>query len=201
MTMALQHLSPARLLSSPLRTALSLQRHACLSFTTSAARSEEQGYSSTGNMDMLSDMLRSAVPVAEASAASAATVSAARKMRVRTFNSNGDASFLKPQDLSFQGIQTQRRRFPKPYAVGPDRAEAESSDLFHQLEIDPLAECMNSTLLSYYVTKMGRIQSRAETKLTWRNQRRLGKAIRRAKKMGIIPFFSKRPLDYKHRDI
>ncbi|OCH92897.1 hypothetical protein OBBRIDRAFT_772523 [Obba rivulosa] len=105
--------------------------------------------------------------------------------------------FLKPRDFKLDAVQTQKKRFHKPYAVGPDRADAERLDIFHQLEMDPLAECMNSSLLSYFVTDMGRMKTRAETNLTWRNQRRLGKAIRRAKKMGIIPFFSKRPLDYK----
>lgn len=41
---------------------------------------------------------------------------------------------------------------------------------------------------------MGKIKSRAETGLTWKNQRRLGKAIRRAKMMGVIPVLSRRPL-------
>ena len=38
---------------------------------------------------------------------------------------------------------------------------------------------------------MGRIIPRDQTMLTWKNQRKLGQAIRRAKAMGIIPVFSK----------
>lgn len=53
---------------------------------------------------------------------------------------------------------------------------------------------MNSTLLSHFVTDMGKIRKRADTQLTWKNQRRLGKAIRRAKMMGIIPVLSRRSL-------
>ena len=49
--------------------------------------------------------------------------------------------------------------------------------------------------MSYFVTHMGKIKRRSETQLTWKNQRRIGKAIRRAKMMGIIPVLSRRTLD------
>lgn len=42
---------------------------------------------------------------------------------------------------------------------------------------------------------MGKVQSRAQTFLTAKNQRLLGKTIRRAKMMGIIPHLSIRTLD------
>lgn len=48
--------------------------------------------------------------------------------------------------------------------------------------------------MSRFVTSMGKIKSRSETQLTWKNQRRIGKAIRRAKMMGIIPVLSRRQL-------
>lgn len=47
---------------------------------------------------------------------------------------------------------------------------------------------------------MGKIKPRSQTKLTWRSQRRLGKAIRRAKMMGIIPVLSRRVLIRDERD-
>lgn len=72
--------------------------------------------------------------------------------------------------------------------------------MFHQLQIDPLHEAMNSRLLSYFVTEMGKIKPRSATKLTWRSQRRLGKAIRRAKMMGVIPVLSRRVLLRDERD-
>ncbi|KAH7931240.1 hypothetical protein BV22DRAFT_1027469 [Leucogyrophana mollusca] len=80
--------------------------------------------------------------------------------------------------------------FPRRPLIGPGRRKARSQDVFYQLGIDPLHEAMNSTLLSAYVTEMGRIKHRTETGLTTKNQRRLGKAIRRAKMMGIIPWLS-----------
>lgn len=82
----------------------------------------------------------------------------------------------------------------KPYQIGPGRAESEHQDIFRQLDIDPLREVLNSTLLSAFVSDLGKIPRRAETRLTWRSQRKLGKAIRRAKMMGVIPLHSRRPL-------
>ena len=82
----------------------------------------------------------------------------------------------------------------KPFALGPGAKESRQMDLFYQLGLNPLDEAMNSQLLSHFVTEMGKIKSRAETNLTWKSQRRLAKAIRRARQMGIIPILSKQPL-------
>lgn len=82
----------------------------------------------------------------------------------------------------------------KPALLGPSNSESRRQDIFHQLNIDPIWESHNSSLMSHFVTETGRIQSRALTGLTWKNQRRVGKAIRRAKKMGVIPVFSRRAL-------
>lgn len=46
---------------------------------------------------------------------------------------------------------------------------------------------MNPVLLNEFVTEMGRIKGRNETKLTRRSQRFVGKAVRRARAMGIMP--------------
>lgn len=82
----------------------------------------------------------------------------------------------------------------RPTALGPRRADAKRLDVFYQHQIDPVKEAMNSLILSAYVSDMGKIKSRAESQLTWKSQRRMGKAIRRAKNMGIIPLLSRRPL-------
>jgi hypothetical protein len=42
-----------------------------------------------------------------------------------------------------------------------------------------------------FVTEMGKIKGRADTKLTRKSQRRLGQAIRRAKMMGLTPMLSR----------
>jgi len=87
-----------------------------------------------------------------------------------------------------------QRKFIKHRYLGPSASESRRGDLFYQLGIDPLSESLNCNLLSYYLSDMGRVQGRAQTGLTWQSQRRLTKAIRRAKMMGIIPLHSKRPL-------
>ena len=101
--------------------------------------------------------------------------------------------FLKPTDL----LPREDPFRPKRALLGPGAAESRRIDLFHQLDIDPLDEAMNHHLLSYFVSDMGKIRSRADTKLTWRNQRRLTKAIRRAKMMGIMPILNKQKVSYK----
>jgi small subunit ribosomal protein S18 len=65
------------------------------------------------------------------------------------------------------------------------------SDPFLQFGINPLKEVNNAKLLSAYVTSMGKIKSRNATGLTQRSQRLVGKAIRRARHMGIMPWMSK----------
>lgn len=86
------------------------------------------------------------------------------------------------------------RSFTKRPLLGPDAATSKELDIFYQKDLDPLKECQNSSLMSRFVTSMGKIKGRNETKLTWKNQRRIGKAIRRAKMMGIIPVLSRRDL-------
>ncbi|KAH8999216.1 hypothetical protein EDB92DRAFT_942309 [Lactarius akahatsu] len=106
-----------------------------------------------------------------------------------------DQYFLKPTDLLPREDPFRRKRA----LLGPGAAESRRGDWFHQLDIDPLDEATNPRLLSYFVTDMGKMKSRAETKLTWRNQRRLTKAVRRAKMMGVMPILNKRVTSY-HRD-
>jgi small subunit ribosomal protein S18 len=101
--------------------------------------------------------------------------------------------FLKPTDLLSREDPFRRKRA----LLGPGAAESRRNDWFYQLGIDPLDEAMNPRLLSYFVSDMGKIKRRADTKLTWRNQRRLTKAIRRAKMMGIMPILNKQKSLYK----
>jgi len=79
----------------------------------------------------------------------------------------------------------------KPWDFGLPTKIAKHKDVFHRMGINPLDECLNSTLLSYFVTDLGRIRKRAVTNLTSKTQRRLSKAIKRAKMMGILPIHNK----------
>jgi len=133
-------------------------------------------------------------PLADASSsaqdAQSYTQNYSSQAELQGFSSN---TFVKPKDFTRKSREATRQYNKRPL-LGPDAKDARKTDLFYQLNIDPLDECENSALMSDFVTDMGRIKPRSQTQLTWRNQRRIGKAIRRAKMMGIIPILSKRPL-------
>ncbi|KAG8722813.1 hypothetical protein FRC08_007761 [Ceratobasidium sp. 394] len=99
-------------------------------------------------------------------------------------------TFSNPNHLSREHRIDRLERRPKDPTMGPGRKQAQSLDVFRKLDIDPLDEYKNGTLLRAFVTEMGKIHSRAKTGLTWRSQRRVGKAIRRARAMGIIPLWN-----------
>lgn len=86
----------------------------------------------------------------------------------------------------------QKRPRPRLPREGPGRKDALRTDPFLRFGIDPRHECENGTLLRDYVSDMGKILPRGQTGLSQRSQRLVGKAIKRAKMMGIIPMFSKR---------
>ncbi|KAI8871417.1 37S ribosomal protein S18, partial [Ramicandelaber brevisporus] len=70
-------------------------------------------------------------------------------------------------------------------------------DIFHAFDINPLHEYKYVSLLSQYVTDMGRIISREKTGLTKINQRRVSKAIRRARAFGLMPVTYKSPVMFE----
>jgi len=109
------------------------------------------------------------------------------KDKVRSFLPNRP---LHPTEFSRARRIVAPRRQPKKWDLGLPTRKARYNDVFYQLGIDPVDECMNTTLLSHFVSRMGRVQRRAETELTMRSQRRLAKAIKRAKMMGILPTHS-----------
>ncbi|KAF8341309.1 uncharacterized protein EI90DRAFT_1719932 [Cantharellus anzutake] len=90
------------------------------------------------------------------------------------------------------------RRLDKPQRqpqyvprFGPGARLAAHNDPFLHLDIDPLKEAMNDALLSRFLTTMGKIKRRNETGLSRKSQRRIGKAVRRARSMGILPMMSR----------
>ncbi|KAF8925999.1 hypothetical protein EDD21DRAFT_387495 [Dissophora ornata] len=54
------------------------------------------------------------------------------------------------------------------------------------LNLNPLHEYKNATLLSHYISPLGRLLSREQTGLSAKNQRRVTKAVRRARALCII---------------
>ena len=97
--------------------------------------------------------------------------------------------FIRPHYWTYQHRFQPKNIRTAPPLVAPSRKEACQHDVFRELGIDPLWETSNSTLLASFVTELSKIRPRTHTRLTTKTQRRLGKAIRRAKMMGVIPLF------------
>jgi len=96
---------------------------------------------------------------------------------------------INPVDLTYQTRTYQQKRSKRPN-VAPPSSICRYYDPFHQLDLDPRDFTANNVVLSEYLSEMGKLQSRAQTYLTAKNQRLLAKTIRRAKMMGIIPHLS-----------
>jgi len=77
-----------------------------------------------------------------------------------------------------------RQRLPR---FGPNRTEALKSDPISYFNIRPDHEHLNPIFLNGFLTDMGKIKGRNETRLTRKSQRLVGKAIRRARAMGVLP--------------
>ncbi|KAI9574678.1 hypothetical protein HD554DRAFT_2049104 [Boletus coccyginus] len=97
--------------------------------------------------------------------------------------------FVRPHYWSYQHRFQPTSVRTAPPLVAPGRKEAFQHDIFREFGIDPLWETSNSTLLASFVSELGKIRPRTQTRLTTKTQRRLGKAIRRAKMMGVMPLF------------
>ncbi|CAI2181855.1 2755_t:CDS:2 [Funneliformis geosporum] len=76
--------------------------------------------------------------------------------------------------------------------TGRSTRKPPSVDIFNALKLNPL----NYKLLSNFVSDMGRILPRSITGLTAKNQRKLAKAIKRARSFGLIPSTHRRKADF-----
>ncbi|KAF1828147.1 ribosomal protein S18 [Decorospora gaudefroyi] len=70
-------------------------------------------------------------------------------------------------------------------------------DAFDILGINPVSEYKNFTIMSEYMTEMGRIRHSNDTGLRPKNQRKIAKAIRRAVGLGLMPSVHRHPLVLK----
>lgn len=59
-------------------------------------------------------------------------------------------------------------------------------DVFELTGLDPLVEYKNTIIFAPFLTEIGRIRNHRETNLTSKNQRRLTKAVKRARAMGLL---------------
>ncbi|GAA6014887.1 hypothetical protein JCM11491_002149 [Sporobolomyces phaffii] len=100
---------------------------------------------------------------------------------------------ISPQHLSPDHLLTPylpRPNFALAHPLGPPTAFGETHDPFVRYGIDPLRHAvMNPFWKAEFCTTMGKIKPRGKTGLQRKSQRRVGKAIRRARSMGLIPTF------------
>ncbi|KAF8917922.1 ribosomal protein S18 [Mucidula mucida] len=103
-----------------------------------------------------------------------------------------DTSIIRPYELTYQSRRARPSHVRRTPAVGPNVREARQRDIFYSLGLDPLDYATTPEVLNHFMSSMGKINTRPVTGLTRKNQRRIGKAIRRARMMGLIPVFSTR---------
>lgn len=66
-------------------------------------------------------------------------------------------------------------------------------DVLDQLGLNPLKHYKNFSIMSEYITEMGRIRHSSDTGLRPVNQRKMAKAVRRAMGMGLMPGVHRHP--------
>jgi small subunit ribosomal protein S18 len=68
-----------------------------------------------------------------------------------------------------------------------------TQDVFDVLNLDPLSLYKNFSIMSDFISDMGRIRPAKETGLRPVNQRKVAKALRRAVALGLMPSIHKHP--------
>ncbi|CAG8503210.1 3399_t:CDS:2 [Paraglomus occultum] len=97
--------------------------------------------------------------------------------------------------LNINVFSSQERHLYDPISLSEEQPQGRyrtarrklSEDVFDVLGLDPLKEYKNFTMLSAFVSDMGKILPRSRTGLTMKNQRKVALAIRRARSLGLIP--------------
>ncbi|ORX63210.1 ribosomal protein S18 [Hesseltinella vesiculosa] len=110
--------------------------------------------------------------------------------RYQKYHRAGD--IYHPEDLNDARYQSQLRR-------QRNTLNKPTQDPFNVLGLNPLHEYKNYRLLSNFVSDIGKILPREKTGLTAKNQRKLAKAIKRARAMGLMSTTSKDPHRFSTR--
>ncbi|WWD17027.1 ribosomal protein S18 [Kwoniella shandongensis] len=133
----------------------------------------------------------------DAAMSSGSTTSAARKIleslsktartevddKRRPFRAN---TYAPPSTFTQSALYPTPRPYPRPPLLGPPKKVAARIDPFHLTKTSPLDHDLNPLFALAFVSPMGKIKGRAETGLTWKSQRKVGKLVRRARAMGLI---------------
>lgn len=81
----------------------------------------------------------------------------------------------------------------RPPRLGPNASTALLTDVIAHFDIVPQHETVNPIFLNGFLTDMGKIKGRAETGLSRKSQRMVGKAVRRARAIGVMPTLHRAP--------
>ena len=73
--------------------------------------------------------------------------------------------------------------------------QAKKPDYFDKMNIDIDNEYKNVALLSAFINELGMVKSRKDTGLSFVNQRRLAKAVKRCRAMGLMSYTYKMKVD------
>ncbi|KAJ2708086.1 hypothetical protein FB645_000195 [Coemansia sp. IMI 203386] len=97
-----------------------------------------------------------------------------------------------PRDLSEMSVLQASRKTSQV---------SSSNDPFVALGINPLKNFKNTNLLANFITEMGKIKPRYKTGLTAKSQRRLSKAIKRARAFGLMPVTTRPYFMYNYKTL
>lgn len=113
-----------------------------------------------------------------------------------------DGDVYAPHDLSPVEMQKARQARMGPRSNNMASANTRKKggrDILDELGIDPLKEYKNFSMMSEFVTDLGRIRHGRDTGLRAVNQRRMAKAVRRAIGIGIMPSVHRHPELHEER--
>lgn len=129
-------------------------------------------------------------------AVNTALVQRTRALESQHTRSWRDGDVYAPHDLSpAEQLKSRFARYgPRASNLPPANTRKKGSrDVLDDLGLDARKEFKNFSLLSEFVSEMGRIRHGRETGLRGVNQRRVARAVRRAVGMGIMPSVHRHP--------
>lgn len=95
--------------------------------------------------------------------------------------------------MTRDSLYPEKKLAARPPLLGPPKRLAKQLDPFYITKTNPLDYVLNPHFSGAFTNQMGRIKPRAQTGLTWKSQRLVGKMVRRARAMGVISPWSNKP--------
>ncbi|WVQ99681.1 ribosomal protein S18 [Kwoniella sp. CBS 9459] len=186
-------------MSTPTRVRVSQMRmlHTSLPHRAPAARASPASASAPAGVN--SSSLTSTSTSTSSASASASVLSMLERITKpdevddarRSFRAG---NFTPPHSLTSSSLYPDQKPFARAPLLGPPRKIATKIDPFHLSKTSPTTHDMNPLFALSFVNQMGKIKGRAETGLTWKSQRKVGKLVRRARAMGLVSAWSNQPV-------